>query len=229
MESTLHRQLKARYGPDRGGRVEVTLGPYRADAVGPDGEWVEVQSGALGPLRAKLERLLNVGRVRVVRPVVVERRIVKRTRPDGPDGTGRLSPRRGSLLDAFDALIGLARVFPHPNLTIDLLAVAIDEVRVPRRRRPGYAVVDRLLRDVRQTASLVKADDLWSLLPADLPAPFTTIDLAQYLDRPVDFAQRIAYCLRHSGAAVSHEKLGNRLAYARNHVNHPALTPQPSR
>ena len=43
-------------------------------------------------------------------------------------------------MDAFDDLVGLAPVFPHPNLRVDVLAVAIDEVRVPRRRWPGYAV-----------------------------------------------------------------------------------------
>ncbi len=215
METSLHRQLKERYGPGCGGSVEVVAEGFRADAVGADGGWVEIQSGALGPLRPKLRRLLPGRPVLVVKPVVVERRIVKRARRDGPDGSGRLSPRRGDLADVFEDLIGLARLFPHPNLRIDVLAVAIDEIRVPRRRWPGFAVIDRRLREVRQVVPLQEAEDLWRLLPDDLPSPFTTLDLANRLDRPIANAQRVAYCLRHTGAAVPCGKQGNRIVYQR--------------
>src|SRR5207302_151250 len=117
----------------------------RIDAIAPDGTLIEVQTGALGPLREKLGRLLRARRVRVIKPVVVTRRIVRRDRRDGPDLSARLSPRRGSPADAFDDLVGLARLFPDPNLRIDVVEVAIEEVRIPRRRRPGYAVIDRRL------------------------------------------------------------------------------------
>ena len=49
------------------------------------------------------------------------------SRRDGADLSCRLSPKRGAMLDVFDDLIGLARVFPHPNLRIDVMEVAIDE------------------------------------------------------------------------------------------------------
>ena len=211
MEFSLHRQLKALHGDD----VEVTEGNFRADAIGPSGVWVEIQTGPLGPLRGKLERLLPHREVGIVKPVVVERRIVKRGAPDGPDLSARRSPWRGALVEVFDDLVGLARVFPHPRLRIDVLAVAIDEVRVPRRRWPGYRVADRRLVEVRQSVSLHAAADLWSLLPAGIPEPFTTLELAARLDRPVGFAQRVAYCLRLSGAAVQLGKRGNRLIYGR--------------
>jgi hypothetical protein len=215
VETLLHRQLKARFGPEAGGRSEVVVGGFRVDAVAPDGQLVEVQSGALGPLRAKLTRLLRDHRVRVVKPVVVSRRIVRRDAADGPDLSARLSPRRGAGFDVFDDLVGLVRLFPHPRLLIDVLAVAIDEVRVPRRRRPGHAVVDRRLRRVERTVSLREAGDLWTLLPEGLPEPFTTRDLADRLRRPVPFAQRVAYCLRLSGAAEARGKQGRRRVYVR--------------
>src|SRR6478752_3639699 len=101
METALHRQLKARFGPECGGRSEVALAGFRIDAVDPDGGLVEVQSGALGPLRGKLARLLSEHRVRVVKPVVVARRIVRRARRDGADISARMSPKRGDLLDVF--------------------------------------------------------------------------------------------------------------------------------
>ncbi|WP_435016817.1 hypothetical protein TA3x_004396 [Tundrisphaera sp. TA3] len=214
MECTLHRQLKGRYGPDIGGRVEVAVSGYRIDAVTPDGLLIEVQTGALGPLRPKLERLLPTSRVRVIKPVVVRRRLIWRDRSGATGPPGRRSPWRGTLLDAFDDLIGLVRIFPHANLEVDLLAVDIDEIRVARRKRPGFAVVDRSLREVRATARLREARDLWDLLPDGVAAsPFTTRDLSDRLDRPIAFAQRVAYCLLHAGAARVSHKIGSHRVY----------------
>ncbi|MCA1685046.1 MAG: hypothetical protein LC745_03500 [Planctomycetia bacterium] len=218
METSLHRELKARYGPGSGGRQEVTLGGYRVDAVAGDGVLVEVQSGALGPLRGKLGRLLTGSTVRVVKPVVVARRVVNRARRDGADLSARFSPKRGTVADVFDDLVGLVRVFPHPNLHIDVLAVEVDEVRVTRRRRPGYSVVDRRLRGVVATVPLHLAADLWGLLPDGLDGPFTTRELADRLGRPLAFAQRVAYCLRLTGAVETVGKRGNRHVYARSGV-----------
>jgi len=215
VETTLHRQLKARFGPESGGRSEVAVGRYRVDATGPDGVLVEVQSQGLGALRTKLHGLLADHEVRVIKPVVIGRRVVRRARPDGPDLSARLSPKRGTLIDVFDDLVGLSSVFPHVHLRVDVLAVEIDEVRISRPRRPGYAVVDRRLRDVVTTVSLREAGDLWALLPGDWSEPFTTRDLAERLGRTAAFAQRVAYCLRLAGAVDTLGKDDRRYLYAR--------------
>lgn len=214
METSLHRTLKERYGPESGGRAEVVLKGFRVDAVTPEGALVEVQSGPLGPLRAKLERLLPEHLIHVIKPVVLARRLVRRARRDGADLSCRLSPRKGAVVDVFDDLIGLVRIFPHPNLRVDVLGVEIDEVRIPRRRWPGYAVVDRRLRQVVATLPLREPADLWTLLPGSWPGTFTTLDMAEMLGRPVAFAQRVAYCLRLAGAVEVRGKSGNRLIYA---------------
>jgi len=218
VETTLHRQLKARFGPEAGGRSEVAVGGYRVDAIDPDGVLIEVQSKGLGTLRAKLRRLLAEHQVRVVRPVVIGRRVVRRARRDGPDLSARLSPKRGALIDVFDDLVGLSSVFPHANLRIDVLAVEIDEVRITRRRRPGFEVADRRLREVVTTVSLREARDLWALLPGDWSGRFTTRNLAERLGRPAGFAQRVAYCLRLAGAVHTLGKNGRRRIYARNEL-----------
>jgi hypothetical protein len=216
VETSLHRTLKDRYGPQAGGRQEVCMHGFRVDAVAADGELVEIQSAALGPLRGKLSRLLPGSRVRVVKPVVVAKRVVRRSRLEGADLSSRLSPKRGALVDVFDDLIGLARVFPHPNLAIEVLAVEVDEIRVPQRRRPGYAVVDRTLRTILERVALLSAADLWGLLPEGLgEVPFTTRELADQLGRPLAFAQRVAYCLRLSRAATDAGKAGNARIYRR--------------
>ncbi len=215
MESSLHRQLKERYGPAAGGRLEVALEGFRIDAVGADGLLVEVQSGPLGPLQQKLRRLLPAHCVRVIKPVVTRRRLIRRARRDGVDLSVRLSPRRGALVDVFDDLVGLAPLLPHPNLTLDVVAVEIDEVRlVHRRNRRGYSVLDRRLNAVVATVRLDRGYDLWGLLPGALFGPFTTRDLATHLRRPLAFAQRVAYCLHRAGAVVIIGKQGNRRVYS---------------
>src|SRR4051794_26047906 len=105
MECTLHRQLKTRYGSDSGGRNEVPIDGFRIDAVAADGTLVEVQTGALGPLRPKLERLLPMQGVLVVKPVVVRRRLIWLDRPGVASRGGRLSPWKGAMLDSFDDLM----------------------------------------------------------------------------------------------------------------------------
>ncbi len=217
MESSLHRELKERYATGGDRRPEVVIRGYRVDAVDDEGRLVEVQSGPLGPLQGKLRRLLPDHRIRIVKPVPLRRRIVRRTWRDGPDLSSRCSPSRGVIHDVFDDLMGIVRVFPNVNLEIEILGVTIDEVRVPRRRRPGYLVTDRRLGAILETSSLVQAGDLWALLPDGCHGrqPFTTHDLAQILGRPLWFAQRVAYCLRLTGAARVVGKSGNRLIYIR--------------
>ena len=218
MERSLHRQLKERYGPEAGGRSEVAIGGFRIDAVAADGRLIEIQSAPLGLLKRKLASLLPSRAVGVVKPVIVARRVIRRLEPGGVDLGARRSPKRGALIEVFDELVGLAHLFPHANLTIDLLAVEVDEVRVARRRRPGYSVVDRVLKAVVGAVSLKEADDLWSLLPGDLPARFTSADLAGRIGRPLRFARRATYCLRRSGAARVVAKAGNSRVYERQAV-----------
>ena len=217
MEWTLHRQLKAIYA--LGGRSEVVVDTFRVDAIASDGRLVEIQSSPLGLLKGKLARLLPEHEIVVVKPIVVARRIVRRDLRTGLDLGARRSPKSRSLLDAFDELVSLSRLFPHPHLRIDLVAVEVDEVRVARSRRPGFDVVDRVLGRVVETVPLRDGCDLWGLIPGWSGRPFTTEDLAASLGRSLAFAQKVAYCLRHCDAAVVVGKEGRRKLYARR----PAL------
>ena len=214
MESSLHRQLKEIRGTGTGGRVEVDVGGYRVDAVGGDGGLVEVQTGATGPLRSKLRRLLEWHRVTVLKPVIVRRRVVRRSAVGGPDLSSRWSPSRGSRLDVFDDLVGLGPLLSEPGLRLEVWEVDAAEVRSARRRRPGYAVVDRELIEVRGVTE-ASGVGLWRLIPGDWGGEFTTADLAAATGRPEDFARRVAYCLRHAGAAEVVGKRGNRWVYTR--------------
>ncbi len=215
MESSLHRGLKELHGPATGGRCEVAVGGFRVDAVAGDGALVEIQTGNLGALRPKLRSLLPTHGIRVVKPIVLGRVLVRRATADGPDLARRRGRLRGTLVEAFDDLVGLASLLPDPNLSVEIVGVDVEEVRVPRRRRPRFTVVDRRLIAIRQTVTIATADDLWNLLPPDFPRsePFSTADLARKLGASRPFAQRVAYCLRAAGAARPVAKRGNSYIY----------------
>lgn len=217
MESTLHRQLKQLYC-DSDARLEVPLLDYRIDVVNGD-RLVEIQHGSLSAIRNKVRRLLNDHEVLVVKPLVVRKKLIKRDRRKGQVTEQRLSPKRGSILDLFEELVYFTKVFPHKNLTLETPLVEIEEWRYPghgrRRRRRGrdYQVEDQRLVSVQETHRFRTAGDIATLVPANLPTPFDTGQLARMMNVKRWIAQRIAYCLRETGAVKQVGKRGNTLLY----------------
>jgi hypothetical protein len=219
METSLHRELKRRYA-GVAARTEVALANYRIDAVSR-GRLVEIQHGSLAAIRDKIARLVAEHRVLVVKPIVRSKLLVKQAGPEGAELSRRLSPKRGTLLEAFDELVYFTRVFPHPRLAIEVVLVDVEEHRYPghgRRRRwrdNDHVVADQTLVAVGESVRLRRAADLAKLLPAPLPAEFHTLALAELCGVRRDAAQRIAYCLREMRAVERVGKQGNALLYRR--------------
>ena len=217
METTLHRQLKEHYA-DAPQNIEVRVGSYRIDAIAQD-ELIEIQHGSLAAIRDKIRDLLTDHDVRVVKPIVVSKLLVKRRRKAGPVIDRRASPKRGQLLDLFDDLVYFTKVFPHPRLTLEVSLVDIEEWRFPghgrrrRRRQRDHVVEDQQLLSIHQARSYRTAADLREFLPKKLPQPFHTGDVAQQLGIARHIAQRMVYCLRETGAIRLTGKLGNALLY----------------
>jgi hypothetical protein len=217
METSLHRDLKALYAGDDA-QFEVSLDGFRIDAVS-GGRLVEIQHGSLATIRDKVRTLLETHRVVVVKPIVVQKLLVKRASKDGPVASRRTSPKRGTILDLFDELVHFTRVFPHPGLTLEVPLVDVEEWRYPghgRRRRwraDDHQVEDQKLVAVHHTYQFRTAADLVRLIFCPLPKPFHTGQLAEALHTRRWVAQRIAYCLRKMGAVCAVGKLGNTRLY----------------
>ena len=218
METSLHRELKELYGgPDA--RREARHGRYRIDVIDGD-ELIEIQHASLASIRDKVRDLLQDNRVRIVKPIIASKVLVKRRRKAGAVIERRMSPKRGRMIDIFDELIYFTRVFPHPRLTLELVSVEIEEWRYPghgRRRRYGqrdFEVEDQKLVGCGVTWQLQTAADLLALVEAPLPATFKTDELAARLQIPRWLAQRIAYCWRETGAVTCAGKCGNAHIYS---------------
>ena len=169
------------------------MGDFVAD-IARGHELIEIQTGSFAAMGNKLDHLLAEHRILLVHPVIVERRIER----DG--ARPRRSPKRGGLLDVFDELVSIPTLLDHPHLTLEVVLVSVIEQRVAdpslRRGRGGDRTVDRRLGEVRGSHRFAQPSDLLDLVPADVPEPFTTADLARHMGTSRDLAQKVAYCLR---------------------------------
>ena len=97
--------------------------------------------------------------MRVVKPIVANKLLVKLDGRGGAELSRRRSPKRGTLLDVFDELVYFTRVFPHERLTLEVVLVDVEERRYPgrgkrRRRRPerDFQIEDQQLVQHRRVA-----------------------------------------------------------------------------
>jgi hypothetical protein len=196
--------LKDRYATD-GALVEQRVGRYRIDVLQP-GQLVEIQLAPLAAIRDKVAALLKKHRVLVVKPIIIRKQLVKRHRKGGRVISRRRSPKQGTLLDVFEELVHFTRVFPHRRLTLEVPLVEIEEWRYPGhgrrrwRRDNDHQVEDQWLVNVNAVHVFREAIDLCQMLPPALPQPFHTGHVAEQLGIARWIAQRMAYCLRQTGA-----------------------------
>jgi hypothetical protein len=217
METTLHRQLKEHYAAG-GALVEQRVGRYRIDVV-QRGRLVEIQLASLSAIRDKIAVLLKEHRVLIVKPIIVRKHLIKLRRAGGKEVSRRRSPKQRSLLDLFEELVHFTRVFPHRRLTLEVPLIEIEESRYPGhgrrrwRRDNDFQVEDQRLLEIHDTHQFRSAVDLCRMLPDSLPKPFHTGHLAAGLGVERWIAQRMAYCLRTTGAVKSVGKQGGAWLY----------------
>lgn len=233
METSLHRQLKNFYAGEDAA-TEVRLGRFRIDVV-RGGELIEIQHGSLAALRDKVRTLTAEHDVRVVKPIIVRKTLVKLAKRGGKVLERRTSPKRGKLLDVFEELVYWRRVFPHPRLTLEIVLVDIEEHRFPghgrrrRWRRNEFQVDDQHLLAVHETRTFRSGADLVALLPELLPTTFHSGHVAEGLAVGRGTAQRIVYCLREMGLLAQVGKERNALLYRMLPPPPPETKPKRSR
>jgi len=228
-EKPLHASLKRWYARP-GDRIEVPVDRFVIDLVRDD-LLIEVQTRGFSSMKQKLADLLDLGHhVRIVHPIPLNRWIVK-VDVDGEILSRRRSPRHGAPTDLFAELVSFPDLVAHPGLQIHLILTQEEEYRrhTPSGswRRKGWTVIERKLIDVVDTMMISGVEDLADLLPADLPEPFSTGDLATALGRSRRAAQQMAYCLRRASVVVATGKVGNAVQYQVRESVERVLSPAP--
>lgn len=190
-ERSLHRALKEHLTED-GDEVEVPIETFVVD-IRRGSQIIEVQTSSFRSMARKLDVLLDRYTVRLVHPIAVHTYLVR------GDRKPRRSPKKGSVYSILDELVSFPTLLDHPNLTIDAVLVNVDKIQrfddSARRGRGGWVSTDRSLREIIEWHRFETRYDLAALLPADLPDPFTTADIAPHVGSRTA-AQRLTYCLR---------------------------------
>ena len=196
-ESSLHRALKYQYaGP--GGKTEAPVGEFVADGISKEGEYIEVQTGSFAPLKKKVKEFTARGKVRIIHPVAVTKKI------EVYDSKGkflyrRKSPVHGSPWNLFDALLHAPELPLQKGVSIEIVLADITEKRVRDGkgswRRKGVSIKDRELLAWHESILLKKPGDYLRFVPFKKKEEFTASMLAKAAEINQWTAQKALYVL----------------------------------
>lgn len=213
-EKSLHAGLKDWCSCD-GDEFEVNVDGFIIDIVRGE-QLIEIQTRHLYAMKRKLEKLLQSHQVRLLHPIAREKWIVRQT-AEGKHLGRRKSPKRGQVIDIFRELVRIPRLLPHPNLTIELLLTRQNQILRDDGqgswRRKKWSIYDHQLLEVVEHVTFHKLSDYCSLIPAELPQPFTNRQLADAMGSPAAIVQKMTYTLRQIGALTVVGKQGNALLH----------------
>jgi len=214
-ETSLHASLKTWYTRE-GDQQEVSFDGFVVDIVRGD-LLIEIQTRNFSAIRPKLVRLVEQSAVHLVYPIPQQKWIVRQTGDNRTPLKRRKSPKHGRIEDLFTELVRLPQLISHPNFTLEVLFTHEEEIwRDDGRgswRRKGWSIADRRLLAVVGSQGFASPADFCALLPASLPQPFDTQDLARSLNLPRGLAQKMTFCLRGMGALQMNGKRGRAWLY----------------
>jgi hypothetical protein len=196
-ESSLHRTLKFKYTGSRG-QIEAEAGNYVTDGINNAGEYIEVQTGSFAPLRKKVKYLAAGGKVHIIHPVALTKKI-ELFDEDGSFIHCRKSPLKGSFWNIFDALLHAPDVPLIKGVTIEVALIDIIEKRIKdgkgARRRKGISIIDRELAAWHERILLKKPSDFLRFIPFKKGEEFTSLLLSERAGINTDMARKALYVL----------------------------------
>lgn len=215
-ESRLHAALKARYA-SQGGATEQLKDRWVCDVCQKDGSIVEIQTGSFGPLYKKVSKLSLYNPVRIVHPIALENTI-RTLDAEGHVLRSRKSPKRGSRWEIFNALVYAPLLPLLSNCTIEVLLVAMTELRMDDGkgswRRKGIRVLDRQLDEVFESIIISRPDDWQQFIPSPLRTKaFTSKDLAREAGIRTALAGKVVYVLAKSGFIMEEKRINRFKGY----------------
>lgn len=213
-ETALHKELK-RILARPGDAVEAPQDGYIIDIVRGD-LLIEIQTGSFAKMQRKFADLLPKNKVHLIHPIPLEKWIVRAQ--SATCGTKRRkSPKHGRIEHLFEQMVYIPDLISHPNFSMEILLTK--EVEYWENsgggswRRKGWQITDRQLLSIQASRVFSSPADYRTLLPDDLPQPFTTLDLAQAARLPRRLAQKMVYCLKRNGLIQMEGKIGRAYSY----------------
>ncbi len=216
-EYSLHAQLKE-YLARPGDRLEALVEGKVIDLVRADGELVEVQTGHLGQIKAKVLALAARGyRVRVVYPISATRELRRLDPLTQELISTRRSPKRGDIYSLFDELIRAPEFVAAPGVIVEVLMIRSIETKTRDGSgswwRKGDRTVDKELVEVLDSCVFQSQDDWLAFIPEAIEPPWSSSSLGAELGIGAARARKILYCLAKSGLLAETEKQGRFKTY----------------
>ena len=218
-EYSLHAQLKE-YLARPGDRLEALVDGKVIDLVRADGELVEVQTGHLGQIKAKVLGLAARGyRVRVVYPIPAARDLRRLDPVTQELLSTRRSPKRGDIYSLFDELIRAPEFVAAPGVVVEALMIRSVETKTRDGSgswwRKGDRTVDKELVEVLESRAFQSPDDWLRLIPEGAAPPWSSSSLGEVLGIGSERARKLLYCFARAGLIVEAGKAGRGKTYAR--------------
>ncbi|MFX1548932.1 MAG: hypothetical protein ACFFB9_01135 [Promethearchaeota archaeon] len=219
-ESTLHTELKWLYS-ESNDQIEKKVGNFIIDIV-KDDLLIEIQTINFSAIRNKIRTLLQKYKVELVHPIYQDKWIINLDSQLNKIIRRRLSPIHCSYIDIFEELISIPRMICHPNFTIDIVLVQIEEIRENNGKgswkRKGWSISDKKLLRLVERRKFNNPTDFLDFIPKDIKTPFTNLELAKSLNKPLSFARKVSYCLRKMEMLKTVGKRGNTLIFDFNNL-----------
>jgi hypothetical protein len=214
-ESSLHADLKLWYKKSED-QLEAPVENFIID-IARDNLLIEIQTKNFAAIKKKLEKLIANHKVLLIHPIVKDKWIINLKTQSNTVINKRLSPKHNSYLEIFEELVRIPELISNLNFTIELPLVQIEEYRKNDGngswRRNGWSIYDRKLVKVLEKKTFNTPMDFLMLKPTSLKTPFTNIELAYSLKKPLSLARKMSYCLRKMGLIKVVGKKGRSLIF----------------
>lgn len=215
-EKRIHTVLKDYFDPDKTHQEIPFLG-YVAD-IKNDFGIIEIQTGALNPLFAKLKAFLPECRVTLVHPLFAKKSVSWIDPKTGDISQRRNSPRKMTPFDGLCELYNIRSCVGDPNLHIRFPMMEIDEYRYrdgwSRDGRRGSHRYDRIPIRLFDIVCLDEKEDFLMFLPDKLrEIEFTTAEYAAAALKDKNSAYCALTVLAAEGVVEKCGKRGNSFLY----------------
>ena len=219
-ERSLHKILKLYIEPDITNHEVSYMGSI-VDVKNSDGIY-EVQTRAYERLVPKLKRILPTSRVTVVCPLAHEKYTRWLDRETGEMSERRKSPKRENVYDALRMLFGIRDVITHPNLTVRLVYMQVEDFRAldgwDKTRKRGSNRIERIPTAIIREEQISSVSDYIAHLPSTLGDEFTAPELSRAIKRTSRYTFYVLKLLVATGAVREIGKRGRATLYAKSEI-----------
>ena len=214
-ERALHRILKLYFEPDESFHEIKFLGSV-ADIKNSEGI-TEIQTRQLSKLVPKLEKFLPECHVTVVYPLDFTKFIRTIDKKSGEISERRRSPKRSDVFDSFYELYNIRSFLSHPNLSVKLVFINVDEFRFDSERVKGrvrHAVrAERIPFSIERIVELNTRDDYRVFIPDGLPEEFCAADFNRLVGKRFKYGYSGIQILLSLGLVEPCGKAGRKILY----------------